>query len=426
MSPPPEAQLAAFLAETGWGAWPEALRHSARRMLVNILACGVAGGADPDVKRFAGVLGRSPGERAYLNAIAANIWDFDDQHLPTVMHPGCVVVPAALEAARLSGASGQALLEALACGTEAALRIGMAVSPVHYAAGFHITATCGVFGAAVAAGRVLGLSATGMLDALGHAASSSSGLVVGLGATCKSTGVGAAARAGLEAALLARAGLRGPAAPITGAFGFLAVQPAALRPEALTEALGLQWHGVDNLPKAFPVGVVLHPVVDAALLFRTQRWPVAGIAAVELHGPLLLRQRADRPAPRDAREATVSAQHVFAASLLRGRCTPAELTPDCLADPAIRALAARVRVVVDPAIGDGGARLHAMATDGRIFEQHVPIGTGLPGRALDDVALDAKARGLLSGAAAEELLANAWRAEALPACRMLAAALAAG
>lgn len=232
-----EARLADTLAATEWDALPEAAREAARRMLLNIAACAVGGAADPDVARFAAVLGRSPGDCAYLNALAANILDFDDQHLPTVMHPGSVVVPAALAAAGLAGASGREVLLALACGTEAALRVALAVSPGHYAAGFHVTATCGVFGAAVAAGRVLRLDGARMLDALGHAASQSGGLVVGLGAASKGAGVGAAARAGLEAALLARAGLRGPAAPVTGPFGFLAVQPAAVRPAALTDGL---------------------------------------------------------------------------------------------------------------------------------------------------------------------------------------------
>ncbi|MFL1461788.1 MmgE/PrpD family protein [Roseococcus sp. DSY-14] len=411
-----EARLAGTLAAARWDDLPEAPRRAARRMALNIAACAIGGATDPDVARFAAVLGRSPGECAYLNALAANILDFDDQHLPTVMHPGSVVVPAAAVAAELAGAGGQDLLAALACGTEAALRVALAVSPGHYAAGFHITATCGVFGAAVAAGRLLGLDGARMLDALGHAACQSAGLVAGLGAASKGAGVGAAARAGLEAALLARAGLRGPAAPLTGAFGFLAVQPAATHPAALTEGLGEDWDCVRNLPKPFPVGVVLHPVVDAALALRAAGWAAEAIAGAVLHGPALLRQRADRPAPRDAREATVSAQHVFAAAFLRGRLTPAELSPAALADPAIRGLAARVSVAVDQAVPQGGVRLAARRADGVAHEAMVPVGTGLPGREMDDALLAAKAHSLLaSGAPPQDGAALAALAAALEA-----------
>lgn len=405
MSAPPEATLAAFLAGLRADSLPAPVRDAARRSLLNILGCVLGGWADGGVRRAAaalrapgggaatavGIGAAPPGLAAYLNALAANVLDFDDQHLETVMHPGSVVVPAALAAAEAEGADGPALLLAVAAGTEAALRVALAAGPEHYSRGFHVTATAGVFGAAVAAGTVLRLDATALLDALGHAASQSGGLVAGLGADSKGFGVGAAARAGLESAWLARAGLRGPPAPVTGRFGFLAVQPGTPRPDMLDGALGTRWHAPDALPKAFPVGVVLHPVVDAALALDMAP---AEIDSVALLGHPLLRQRADRPAPRDAREATVSAQHVFAAALLRRRFTPEELGDAARADPAIRALAARVTVGEAPGVSPGGVVLRARARDGRAAEREVPVGSGLPGRPLSDAALAAKVAAL--------------------------------
>ncbi len=412
---PVTAALARFAAALRWEDLPAEVRHAARRNLLNVLACALGGHADPAIRAFSSALrplAGAPGATeigvgptdaataAFLNAAAANVQDFDDQHLPTVMHPGPVVVSAALAAAEMAGREGATLLAGIVAGLEAACRIGNAVTPGHYAAGFHITATCGVFGAALAAARIIGLETGGLHAALAHAASQSSGLVEALGAATKSTGVGAAARAGLHAALFARAGITGPAEPLDGRFGFLRVMAAEAVPARITDGLGEDWEMRRNAPKAYPVGVVLHPVADAALELRAAAgFDPGAIATIELRGHPLLRLRADRPGVTTGREATVSAQHVCAVALLRGVVGPQELTDAAVADPAVRALCARVTVAEDPGLAVEGVRLLVRMRDGEERRVEVAIGRGLPGRALTDEELLAKAAALTAFAA---------------------------
>ena len=431
--------LAAFAHGTGWHDLPDAVRAAARCNLLNVVGCALGGRRDAAVRAFSGALGplagapvateigagrTDPATAAFLNAAAANVLDYDDQHLPTVMHPGPPVVAAAFAAAEMAGADGRTLLAAIALGIEIGCRLGNATAPGHYEAGFHITATCGVFGAAVAAAKLLGLSQGGMADALGHAASQACGVVEALGAASKSTGVGAAARAGLHAALFARAGIGGPAAPIEGRFGFLRVFAPAADPRRALDGLGARWEVLRNAPKAWPVGVVLHPVVDAALELRA-RLPAgpAALAALELRGHPLLRLRADRPDVATGREATVSAQHVCAVALLRGRVGPVELTDEAVAEADARALRARIRVTEAPGIPVEAAELCATLADGEVLHVAVTIGRGLPDRPLTEAELDAKLRGLAAWGApwceTERLIAALRGAEELRDVRAL-------
>src|SRR5205814_1001508 len=139
------------------------------------------------------------------------------------VHPGCVVVPAALAVAYAQGASGAELLEAVVAGYETVTAIGAACHPRLRQRGFHTTSVIGVFGSAVAAGKLLRLSSGEMSDALGLAASSAAGLFafVNGGADVKRLHAGHAAREGLQAALLARAGIQGPPDVLEAPDGFM-------------------------------------------------------------------------------------------------------------------------------------------------------------------------------------------------------------
>ena len=153
---------------------------------------------------------------AFLNAVSANVLEFDDTQLQTVIHPAAPVVPAVFALAELRRVSGDELLHAVVLGVEAECRIGKAVTPSHYRRGWHITSTCGVFGAAAAAGKLLGLDRQRMMWALGNAAAQSAGLIESLGSMAKSISVGNAARNGLAAALLAEQGFTGPERALEG------------------------------------------------------------------------------------------------------------------------------------------------------------------------------------------------------------------
>src|ERR1700722_6811220 len=167
--------LGQFVAASRWDDLPDALRHEGRRSLLNFIGCalGVAQTVPIEMAMrvllpLSGaervtVLGRAerldPLGAAFINAIGGNLLDYDDTHLRTVIHPAAPVAPAALALAEQRGLSGSGVLHALLLGVEVECRIGNAVSPDHYARGWHITSTCGVFGSAAACSKLLGLNA---------------------------------------------------------------------------------------------------------------------------------------------------------------------------------------------------------------------------------------------------------------------------
>jgi len=344
----PTQALAEFAAGLRWQDIPAPVVHQGKRAFLNILATSFAGCREPAVETalavmtpFSGpatcsLVGRG-GKRdaalsACINAMAANIHDYDYTHPATIIHPTAPVAPALFALSDTRPCSGEGLLRAFLIGAEITCRIGDAVSPGHYARGWHITATCGVFGAAAGSAALLGLGPRGVEAALANAAVQASGMVEALGTMSKSLGVGNAARGGLIAALLAERGFDGPAEMLTGPRGYLGLSTDTPDPEALTSGLGRDWSFATNTYKPYPVGVVLNPVIDAALEiaarpgFRADR-----VDAVELTGHPLLRTRADRPDVATGRESQVSAQHAIAIAWARGQAGLDEFTDAAVA-----------------------------------------------------------------------------------------------
>src|SRR5205823_6212748 len=179
-------RLAAFIVDSRWQDIPQPVRREGMRSILNFVGCALGGSQDDAVGLAAGVLTRyfgpaqagviGRGERpdalhaAFLNAVSANVLEYDDTHLATVIHPAAPVAPGLFALAEQRRVDGRDLLHALILGIEAECRIGLSVMPTHYRRGWHITATCGIFGAAAAAGKLLGLDRTRMVWALGHAA----------------------------------------------------------------------------------------------------------------------------------------------------------------------------------------------------------------------------------------------------------------
>ena len=210
-----------FVVETKWDDVPAKVRHEAKRSLLNFIGCALGSARDPAIETAVGVLKTFAGsptatvigrpERmdalnaSFINAVSANLLDYDDTHLRTVIHPTAPVAPPVLALAEQRGSNGADVILAFLLGAEVECRLGNSVSG-HYARGWHITTTCGVFGAAAAASRLLKLSPQQTWTALGIAASQAAGIVENLPNGAKNVSVGNSARNGLLSALFAQQG----------------------------------------------------------------------------------------------------------------------------------------------------------------------------------------------------------------------------
>jgi 2-methylcitrate dehydratase PrpD len=397
--------LARFVADTN--DIPDPVKHEAKRALLNFFAVALAGCRTGPVEmalrslaEFSGgkqatIVGRR--ERidvlnaAFLNAAGANVFDYCDTHLPTVVHPTAPLAPALLALAELRPVSGPQLLLAFALGFEIECRVGGAVSPGHYPKGWHITSTCGVFGAAAGAAKLLGLNAKQIVWALGTASTQSAGLCECLGWPAKSVSVGNAARNGLLAALLAEKGFEGPAEPIAGAQGFLAAMGEPPNWAALLDGLGQGWEVANNSIKPYPCGFVIHPLLDCALDWRRAH-PDAAVERVAFRGNPLLLQRTDRPTIATGRESQVSLQHAVAAALVRGKAGLAEFTDACVADPAVSDMRRRIEVAADPKLSTIAVDMDVWTKDGRKHHVETRAARGSAASPLKDSEIEDKLR----------------------------------
>ncbi len=418
-------RLARFIVDSDWRDVPATVQHEAVRAVVNWLGCALGGCRDETVtialaalREFAGppqatLLGRP--ERldilnaALINAISSNILDFDDTHLRTVIHPTVPVASALLALAEHKAASGAEFLHALVLGIETECRIGAALPPEHYGRGWHITATCGVFGAAAACGKLLQLDARQMTWALGIAATQAAGLTAMLGSMAKSYNIGHAARNGLTAALMAQRNFTSSEQALEAPRGFGRVLAEHCDFGAIVDRLGANWALTQNAYKPYPCGIVIHPVIDACLQLRNRhRLDPAQIARVVLRVNPLAVQLTGNPAPCTGLEGKLSLQHSAAAALIFGAAGVEQYRDACVADPRVTDLRAKVTASGDAAIGREQAHVRIDLAGGVQHEAFVPHALGSLDNPLSDADLDAKfhalARPVLEESAAERLL----------------------
>ena len=309
--------------------------------------------------------------------------------------------------------SGPEFLLAFVLGVDVECRLGNAMFPAHYRRGWHITSTCGVFGAAAAAGKVLALDEQRMIWAMGSASAQSSGLVETLGSMAKSVGVGNSARNGLLSALLAERGVTGPDHPIEGPRGFANVMGEGAEFGTAFSALGERWELMANTYKPYPCGVVLNPVIDACLKLR-QRHALAPerIRGVVVVGHPLLAERTDRPSVATGREAQVSAQHSVAVSLLHGVAGVEQYSDAAVRAHEVLDLRSRVTVERDASIPVGAALVRIEMSDGDSAEVRIDHARGSVETPLSDAEIETKVRALAdyssSGADVTRLIDGIW------------------
>lgn len=287
-----------------------------------------------------------------LNGIMGHDLELDDVHTASKSHIGAVVVETAWTLAEAMKANGKNFLEAVIVGYEIMSRVGMAMDVIsNRKRGWHGTGIIGTFGAAAAAGHLLGLTEDQMVSALGMAGTQSSGLWAFLeeGSTCKKLHPARAAVNGLTAALLAQAGMTGPEHILDAKDGGLyrAVSDS-FHMERLTQGLGMKYEILAIDKKPYPCCRTTHHAIDAALALRNQVKPEeVDRIWVETYEVGVL-QCGSSVYPQSPVEAKFSIPYTVAAALVRGKVSLGEFSEEAVADEGIRELAEKVSVVSDP------------------------------------------------------------------------------
>ncbi|MDX5361567.1 MAG: MmgE/PrpD family protein [Alphaproteobacteria bacterium] len=300
-----------------------------------------------------------PRDAAMVNGLLCHGLDFDDTHIAGVVHPTASVFSAVLSAAHHAGASGRDMVTAYVIGVEAAARIGMVARGGFHQVGFHPTGMVGVFGCALAAGRIFGLTEKQLAHAQGIALSLASGSLEFLedGAWNKRFHPGWAANAGITAAALAREEFFGITRPYDGRFGlynaYLGELSKACDLSLATAGLGEEWELMNTAIKPYPACHFTHGCIDAALALAQQGIGADRIASIVALVPAevvktVCEPEANKKRPANSYDAQFSIPYLVATPFVRGRFTLAELEDEALTDPAILALADRVSYRADP------------------------------------------------------------------------------
>jgi len=427
------SDFADLIADSRWEALPEDVQRHTVRTFVNFLGCAIGGGQHDAVERaeqallLQGTTGRAfvvgrgagypPAVAALLNGVAGAVNAFDDTHAQATIHAGPPVGAALLSLIGVldTPVRGADFLAAYAWGLELAFRLSKAVSvaPANGDLGWSQTGIAAPVGAAAACGRLLGLSPKQILWAIGIAASLACGQRAAHGTMAMHLAPGRASAAGLEAALLARAGFTGPEAGIDGKMGYLALFAKEAAPEYLTDGLGERFELLANMFKPYPCGIVFHAVIDACLaLSTTQGLSADFVESLIVEVPEIAIRLADNPQPDGVFAAQVSIQHWAAAALLRGKAGLEEGSLAAVLDPQIVVLREKCRLVSRADLGSDAAVVTLRFDGGRSRSVEITHGIGSLANPIGDAGIAGKfleqASRLLGDEAAKALLAQCW------------------
>jgi 2-methylcitrate dehydratase PrpD len=431
----PTRELAVWIAALHYEDLPRRTREVVRGAILDTLGCGIHGFSTPwanMVLSWARAAGRTleatvwgedapslrAADAALVNGVASHAFELDDYH-NAKLHPGAVVVPAALALAEKLNTPGERLVTAIAAGYEVMIRSSLALNPsAARLRGWHLTGVCGPFGAAAACASLVGLNDERTAWALGLAGTQGAGLWAfnADGTMSKRLHAGKAAHSGVLAAELAALGFSGP----TQIYefedgGVLKAFSDASDPAPLTSALGRVYHLDATSIKPYSCCGSTHSYVDAALALRRELGPPwdpsrrvrAGLSkVVDVQCGFDYR-------PGSVLNAQMSLRYIIAAALMEGQVLPAQFAEKKLADPVLTALAGRIELVPDPELdklyparfagwvaaeaGGDWVRIDRLDPSGSsaapidargIIEKFRGINPDLPAEAISDVALD--------------------------------------
>jgi len=400
-----------FVSRTPARDVPADVLHESTRCLLDHLGLAIAGASEP----AAGIamaqcrlLGGDPQARilgtrhrlrvtdaALVNGISCHALDFDDTHVPTILHPTTPLYAAGTALAELRGTRGVDLLAAHSFGYELGARVSNALYPEHYDAGWHMTGTTGALASATVAIRLLGLEGVTATHCLSIAATQAAGHREQFGTMTKPFHAGHAAQAGVWAGLLAAGGFTGAPDPLQGRRGMFAVMSSASTPSDLVDGLGERWQIFDNGVKPYACGVVIHPAIDAVRDLAVRNGLTADrIDKIKLHVHPLVKELTGKTDPRTGLEGKFSVTFACSIALLDGRAAEAEFSDKAVHREDVRALMARIEVLPDPAVPHTQAGATAFTRGGETVETWVDHARGTPGNRLSDDELVEKFHGL--------------------------------
>jgi 2-methylcitrate dehydratase PrpD len=328
---------------------------------------------------------------ALINGISSHVFDFDDTDLLTAIHPSAPVMPTVLALAELNPVSGRDLVTAIAMGFEIECRLGRAVQPALGAIGWHPTGVVGVFGAAIAAGKLLGLDEERMCHAVGLAATQPVGVREMFGSMTKSFHPGRAAQNGLLAAFLAAKGYTSSFQGIEAKCGWARVVSTKQDWQSIADGLGEDYEIYRNSYKPFACGLVVHPVIDGCIQLRNEHNLTADmIERIVLDVDPIVLQLTNKRTPRTGLEGKFSVYYVAALAIVAGCAGEAQFSNGMVCDPVITALRDRVSVTANPSIAKQQARVRIHLRDGRVLDRFVAEAIGSVKNPMSDAALEAK------------------------------------
>jgi 2-methylcitrate dehydratase PrpD len=427
--------LARYIVSAKPSDLPASVRKEAARTLLNWVGCTLGGSRHETVgiaisamAPFSGpaqasILGRK--ERldilnaALINGISSHVLDYDDTHSRNIIHPAGPVISAILALSEHHPVSGNEFVNALVLGVDAECRIGNSVYPKHYDVGWHITGTAGVFGAAAASGKLLGLSEQQMLWALGLAATQPVGLQEMFGSMTKSFHPGRAAQNGLTAALLASKNFTSSEQSLEAKYGWANVVSAAHNYDDITKRLGESFEISKNTYKPFACGVVMHPTIDGCIQLRNENKLSADeIDRIELRVHPLVMQLTSKKSPQTGLEGKFSIYHAASVALVEGAGGIEQFSDRAVRDRIIASLRDRVSTVVDSSLHEDQVRIAVVTKNGRRLEKFVEHAVGSLDHPMSDKDLEAKFTGLANGVLPPDrqrkLMDLCWSVEGLP------------
>jgi 2-methylcitrate dehydratase PrpD len=412
-------QLAGYVSSESFDTLPAAAVRAAERAILDTVGVTLAGSREGTAERARALIAHRAGaqdatvvgtalrasveDAALANGTAAHALDYDDLNASLSGHPSVPILSAALPLAEREHASGAALLTAFVVGVEIEAKLGRALNPTHYEVGWHATSTLGVFGAAAAAAKLLGLAAERTAHALAIAASLASGIKANFGTDCKPLHVGHAARCGLEAAFLAAAGFTGNPRALEHVDGFGSTHGGGSKPawELATVSLGAPHDVVEPGigVKRYPACASTHQALDAVLdLAATHAIDAAAVERVECGVYYLAPHQLIYERAETGLQGKFSMPYCVSVALLDGAVGLAQFDDARVRRPDVQAFMPKVRMFVHPeqttrdCLPTRFSEVTITLADGRRVAERVQHAKGQPRHPLTDEELDAKFR----------------------------------